>query len=254
MMTRGTAPAPPATGSAEPSVPLRGLPRRRAAVRGLRRMRPLPGERRSSRAARSRRRSSPRSGPIEARRTPAAAAALPRAAAVLLFFFAGRHELGRRAATRRTAPELATSRQSEGLLPSLPSSTPVRQLAGSEWTAPAGMTTAPVQTVAHAARVSRRPASPTGPRLTAILEGSRRAAHRPGVRRRRARAPAARLRPRRADEDREGRGVLRGRASAAAVTLGSPIAIGVVNRDHANWETVMGPLRGRSGRRGRRSA
>ncbi len=26
------------------------------------------------------------------------------------------------------------------------------------------------------------------------------------------------------------------------VTLGSPIAIGVVNRDHANWERVMGPL------------
>jgi len=26
------------------------------------------------------------------------------------------------------------------------------------------------------------------------------------------------------------------------VTLGSPIAIGILNRDHANWEAVMGPL------------
>src|SRR5712691_659475 len=26
------------------------------------------------------------------------------------------------------------------------------------------------------------------------------------------------------------------------VTLGSPIAIGIANRDYANWEKVMGPL------------
>ena len=27
------------------------------------------------------------------------------------------------------------------------------------------------------------------------------------------------------------------------ITLGSPIAIGIANRDYANWERVMGPLR-----------
>ena len=38
------------------------------------------------------------------------------------------------------------------------------------------------------------------------------------------------------------------------VTLGSPIAIGVANRDYASWEKVMGPLRGGRGRGGREAA
>jgi len=81
-----------------------------------------------------------------------------------------------------------------------------------------------------------------GPRLTAILEGipaglaiDAGAVRRELARRQHGYGRGGRMKIEKDEPLFEG-GVRGGR------TLGSPIAIGVVNRDFANWETVMGPL------------
>src|SRR5215471_3608862 len=81
-----------------------------------------------------------------------------------------------------------------------------------------------------------------GPRLTAVLEGI------PAGLRVDPAFVAAELARRQHGYGRGGRMKIESDAAAfeggvrGGRTLGSPIAIGVVNRDFANWEKVMGPL------------
>ena len=81
-----------------------------------------------------------------------------------------------------------------------------------------------------------------GPRLTAILEGI------PAGLRIDPAFVASEMARRQHGYGRGGRMKIEADAAAfeggvrGGVTLGSPIAIGVVNRDFANWESVMGPL------------
>ena len=81
-----------------------------------------------------------------------------------------------------------------------------------------------------------------GPRLTAILEGM------PAGLRIDPAFVARELARRQHGYGRGGRMKIESDAAAfeggvrGGVTLGSPIAIGIANRDFANWETVMGPL------------
>src|SRR6185436_15322989 len=82
-----------------------------------------------------------------------------------------------------------------------------------------------------------------GPRLTAILEGIPAGlridpdkVNRDLARRQHGYGRGGRMRIEKDEAIFEG-GVRGG------ITLGSPIAIGIANRDYANWERVMGPLR-----------
>src|SRR6266571_5046055 len=81
-----------------------------------------------------------------------------------------------------------------------------------------------------------------GPRLTAILEGipaglsiEPEFVNRELARRQHGHGRGGRMKIEKDEAIFEG-GVRGG------VTLGSPIAIGILNRDHANWASVMGPL------------
>ena len=87
-----------------------------------------------------------------------------------------------------------------------------------------------------------------GPALVADPRGAagpRRGDHR--RHRRRAGPPPARLRPRRADEVRAGRGDACSAASATALTQGGPVAIEIANTEWPKWEQVMARRPGRPG-------